>query len=416
MADSVDLTIQSDNEQNAIPSDNEQNTVSNNTEPNTLSDTKQLDEYLTKQHPTFKLLSKEKLYSAIKSLGTITVSRAIVTEYTQSKELHQIYKRPKKPKLFYRINGPPYAFQVDQIMLPQYGSENSNITQFLLLVDILSRKAYAYTLENNSVDTVMSKVQLWHDSLDHKPISIAGDAFYDNEKVKAWCEDKNIRLFTSIAKDDHLLNVGNKLGIVDRCTRTIKDLITKYMLANNNAAWTTYLDTIIDTYNNTPHRSLKNKAPSSAFEDIAYLQKIYSENYEHNKKVKSQLEVKVGDKVRVLVEKMNFAKEKARYSTQIYEIVESVGNVFKLQGEDGICLERYYKFQEMIKLEQMPVERIETAQVHKAVALTGHKRRLEQEDMTSNDLIDLPRNVEELMQDAPRTKRVHRHDKPWWQR
>lgn len=378
-------------------------------EATNFTDPKQLDEFLSKNHATFKLLSKEKLYGALKSLGTITVSQALVNEYVKSKELHQIYKKPKKPKVFYRINAPPYAFQVDQIVLAQYARENNNITHFVLLVDILSRKAFAYTLENNTVDAVLGKMSKWYESLatDHKPISIAGDAFYDNDKVKVWCEERFINLFTSIAKDDHMLQVGNKLGIVDRCTRTLKEMINKYMLANDNPKWTTYLDTIIDTYNSTPHRSLK-----------VALHKIFRENVDHNNKVKGDVQFKVGDKVRVLVEKKNFAKEQARYSTQIYEIVELDGNLFKLQDEAKEKLERSYKFQEMIRVDCMPEERIVKEKVDEAVGTSKTVRRLEQEQLTSSALADIPSTVDEVMEAAtePRPKRQKRFDQPWWQR
>lgn len=66
------------------------------------------------------------------------------------------------------------------------------------------------------------------------------------------------------------------------------------------------------------------------------------------------MQFKVGDKVRVLEENKNFAKEQARYSTQIYEIVELDGNLFKLQDEAKEKLERSYKFQEMIRVDYMP--------------------------------------------------------------
>lgn len=386
----------------------------------TVTDPKQLDEFLTKNHATLKLLSKEKLYSALKSLGTITISQALISDYVQSKELHQIYKKPKKPKVFYHINAPPYSFQVDQIVLAQYASKNNNITHFVLLVDILSRKAFAYTLENNTVDCILGKLTEWYDSLDkeHKPMSISGDAFYDNDKVKAWCEDHFINLSTSIAKDDHMLNIGNKLGIVDRCTRTIKDMITKYMLANDDPKWTTYLSTIIDTYNSTPHRSLKNKTPKEVFEDKSALHKIFVDNVEHNKKVKSGVEFKVGDKVRVLEEKKNFAKEQARYSTQIYKIVELDGNLFRLQDEKGEKLERLYKFQEMTKVSKPPSDRIIRKKVDQARGMSKVVRRLGQEELTSPALVDVPKTVDEVIEASkqPRPKRQKRHNKQWWER
>ncbi len=45
--------------------------------------------------------------------------------------------------------------------------------------------------------------------------------------IKKYCDDNNIRLDTSVAKEEHISN-GNKLGIKDRLVRTLKELIEKY--------------------------------------------------------------------------------------------------------------------------------------------------------------------------------------------
>ena len=50
----------------------------------------------------------------------------------------------------------------------------------------------------------------------------------DNEFSSAkFCEDNDIRLDTSVAKEEHISN-GNKLGIIDRLVRTLRELIEKY--------------------------------------------------------------------------------------------------------------------------------------------------------------------------------------------
>ena len=47
------------------------------------------------------------------------------------------------------------------------------------------------------------------------------------QQLKFFCEDNNIRLDTSVAKEEHISN-GNKLGIIDRLFRTLRELIEKY--------------------------------------------------------------------------------------------------------------------------------------------------------------------------------------------
>jgi hypothetical protein len=45
--------------------------------------------------------------------------------------------------------------------------------------------------------------------------------------MKKYCGDDDIRLDTSVANEEHISN-GNKLGIIDRLVRTLRELIEKY--------------------------------------------------------------------------------------------------------------------------------------------------------------------------------------------
>ena len=42
-----------------------------------------------------------------------------------------------------------------------------------------------------------------------------GDNEFSSAAIRKYCEDNDIRLDTSVAKEEHISN-GNKLGIIDR--------------------------------------------------------------------------------------------------------------------------------------------------------------------------------------------------------
>ena len=50
---------------------------------------------------------------------------------------------------------------------------------------------------------------------------------FSSAAIKKFCDDNNIRLDTSVAKEEHISN-GNKLGIIDRLVRTLRELIEIY--------------------------------------------------------------------------------------------------------------------------------------------------------------------------------------------
>ena len=71
-----------------------------------------------------------------------------------------------------------------------------------------------------------------------------------------------IDVYTDVAKEDHIVKgKGEKLGIEDRCIRTIKKYIQKYMLVHDDFKWTGYLDKIIELYNDTPNQGIDNHTP-----------------------------------------------------------------------------------------------------------------------------------------------------------
>ena len=55
--------------------------------------------------------------------------------------------------------------------------------------------------------------------------------FFNNEEFLEFNKEMYIEVYTDVAKEDHIVKgKGDKLGIVDRCIRTIKKYIQKYML------------------------------------------------------------------------------------------------------------------------------------------------------------------------------------------
>ena len=98
------------------------------------------------------------------------------------------------------------------------------------------------------------------------------DAAYLTNDVLDFINSQNIRYRTT---ED---NNHNVLGIINRFMRTIRDLIGE--------------NRYIDAYNNSPHRSLDNKAPNDITDQD-------EQNYIQTKSINNPYDFKHGDKVRV---------------------------------------------------------------------------------------------------------------------
>ena len=96
------------------------------------------------QNPGYKLLQ------TLKSKG-IKVSIEQVNEYYKTKELHEMYTPVNRRSVnFLEIAARPYSFQIDIVVMAE------SCRKALMVVDITSKKLFAYPLQSGFMDHVMN--------------------------------------------------------------------------------------------------------------------------------------------------------------------------------------------------------------------------------------------------------------------
>lgn len=292
-------------------------------------------------NPTWKLLGKAKLSQTLRLAGH-RVSSSELEEHFKRDQVTQLFKRPNARPKFFKINAMPYSYQIDIAKLTQYKAANKGVDQFLLIVDILSRKAFTFLLPNGQMDTVLTKYKTFVDAHTGTMTGVAGDDFFSANEFVEYHKEKKLKLFTSVAKDNHAMRGGNKLAIVDRLTRTLKLYIQKRMASADDPVWTNWLSEIVDLYNSTPHSSLrkdkKNLSPNEAYEDREFLVGFMLENKMYNDTLSRKLNAgfEAGVKVRLALPRQLFAKEGEGFSREIYEVVCPDHCGLLVRGPDGV--------------------------------------------------------------------------------
>ncbi len=95
---------------------------------------------------------------------------------------------------------------------------------------------------------------------------VEGDGEFDNTSFKKLNEEKDIQVNTSITKDNHFTS-GNKLGIIDRLTRTLKENIRKYRSSDGTLGnLQNMMNKVINLYNDSPHRGIQGKTPNQMWD------------------------------------------------------------------------------------------------------------------------------------------------------
>ena len=237
------------------------------------------------------------------------------TEQQAKQHLASIIHDVKVPKAKYIpiVSKHPNGFQMDTfINKKQKGGLN-----YLMFININTRKAYAYPMHGKSSKEVLNALhQFIKDVPNVYSLTSDQDAAYLTNNVLEFINSHNIRYRTT---ED---NNHNVLGIINRFMRTIRDLIGENRYIDENE-----MNNLIDAYNNSPHSSLDNKAPNDITEQD-------EQNYIQTKSINNPYDFIPGDKVRVVLEPNPLSKKRSRVSKEAYLIDSKTGNQFLIKAKD----------------------------------------------------------------------------------
>jgi len=223
------------------------------------------------------------------------------------------------------------GYQSDIMFFPAYKHTNRGFEMILMIINTNTRVLWGKAMKNKNANTILSAMNEFLHT--HKDVnSITSDN--GSEFIS--------RMYINLMKRNdikqYLADVGdhNKLGIVDRVSRTIRERLNKYLtqqsLLNKPLVWYTVLDDVIKAYNNAFHSGI-GMAPNDMTEQK---ESIYIENKRSiadvNMANRNSL-IKYGDIVRLRVHHNKLVKKDEIYSRDIY-MVENVLPSGRIQLRD----------------------------------------------------------------------------------
>lgn len=227
------------------------------------------------------------------------------------KELHRQARRNfvRRPTL---MRGIEDTLQADLVEMIPYASKNNGMKYILTVINIFSKKAYARALSNKSGLEVTRAMKSVLDSLGH-PIQHLhvdnGKEFY-NKPMQEMLRRRNINMFSSFTT--------KKAAIVERWNRSLKNAMWKLFSMRGSHKWIDILQTLVEDYNNTDHRTIKMK-PNDVTKSVE--RHLLDTVYTPRKTLESKPKFKVGDHVRMSKYKHVFAKGYTpNWTTEIFKI------------------------------------------------------------------------------------------------
>ena len=224
-------------------------------------------------------------YSAIKSKRKLGLGNNFTME-DLSNELNKpiIQKFERQKVIVKHINE---IHSTDLVDMSQYSKMNRGYKYIFTNIDVFSKIAYAFPLKSKKIQDIKPCFEKIFKK--NKPKYIWSDkepAFFSKE-MQQFFKDNNIKIYHT---NSHL-----KAVVIERFNRSLRELMMKEFVKNNNTIWYNILPKLIKIYNNKYHSTIKMKP----IEVNKNNEKYIKENiYTYNKTSKNP-KFKIGDLVRI---------------------------------------------------------------------------------------------------------------------
>lgn len=221
----------------------------------------------------------------------------------------QAYRKFKRNKIY--VGGIDHQWEIDLVDMQAHSHMNEKFKYMLTCIDSFSKFAWVAPLRDK---TGQSIYEAFRNILEAKRIpyrvrSDKGKEFI-NHTFQKLLQDRGIEFFTS--QNDDI-----KCAIVERFNRTLKGRMYRYFTEKKTRKWIDVLDQLVSGYNNSIHRSIKEKPINVTLNNEA---EIRTTLYGKNKKQK-QTTLDLGDYVRISIHRQVFAKGYLpQWSQEIFKI------------------------------------------------------------------------------------------------
>lgn len=289
----------------------------------------------------------------------LTVRRKDVKDYLQSQFPftlhHRVVRKFRRNQII--VSSPEELFQADLIDLQSLSKFNDNIKYILTVIDVFSKKAFAFPLKSKSGLEVKAALQKLFSSgkIPEKLQTDSGKEFL-NFHVQNLLKQHHVMYMT--AKNETI-----KCAFVERFQRTLQTKLYKYLTGTGGSRYIDVLQDAVESYNNSVHSAtgMRPNEVSHVNRDVVFRNLYGVDNLRTLVKQESKIRprLKVGDVVRLVRKKDSFRKGYIQtFSDEIYTIIKvsrppgiNTLPLYKLQNvASKRVLRRRFYFQEIVKV------------------------------------------------------------------
>ena len=188
-------------------------------------------------------------YTAIKSKKTLGLGNNFTME-DLSNELNKptIRKFERKKVIVNHINE---IHSTDLVDMSQYSKINRGYKYIFTNFDISSKYAYAFPLKSKKIQDIKPCFEKIFKNNKPKFIWSDKEPAFSSKEMQQFFKDNNVKIYHT---NSHL-----KAVVIERFNRSLRELMMRHFVKNNNTVWYNILPKLIKIYNNRYHSTIKMK-------------------------------------------------------------------------------------------------------------------------------------------------------------
>ena len=223
-------------------------------------------------------------YSAIKTKKTLGLGNFTMENLSQELNKPTINKFERQKIIVNHINE---IHSTDLVDMSQYSKMNKGYKYIFTNIDVFSKIAYAFPLKSKKIQDIKSCFEKIFENNKPKFIWSDKESSFLSKEIQQFFKNNNVKIYHT---NSHL-----KAVVIERFNRSLRELMMKEFVKNNNTVWYNILPNLIKIYNNRYHSTIKMKPNQVNKNNEKYIKEnIYSYN-----KTSKIPKFKINDLVRI---------------------------------------------------------------------------------------------------------------------
>lgn len=272
----------------------------------------------------------EKLYRTVREEGKFKIGRKKIRQFLQNQEEYSLQRDVKRKYRRRRVvvSGVDSQWGTDLANVENLEKFNDGIKYWLVVIDVFSKYLFVETLKDKKASSVVEGFRriLNNGRVPEVVFSDKGGEF-NNALLKKELKKYHIKYFTTQNEDI-------KNSVAERVIRTLRNKLYRFFQKQRSYRYVEQLQSIVEGYNKTKHRSLNYLAPIDITKEneAKVWDQMYSDRQGRQRKriVKSSdkkarnesvFKFKLNDFVRLVFMRYSFQRDyQQKWTTELFKI------------------------------------------------------------------------------------------------